>query len=433
MIDTEKDNKKQVEKALLIGFRSPDCPESTINEHLDELAELVRTLGIGVGGTVCALVKEPSAEFYTGSGKAEEIIETMRRLECDSLIFNTPLSPSQQRNWERKAKVCVVDREEIIIDIFASRAITREAVLQVELARMKYYLPRLARAWTHLSRQRGGAKGTRGEGETQIEVDRRMIKREISQLTKELEEVRKQRSTQRKLRERSSVLHCAIVGYTNVGKSSILRALSGAGVLVEDKLFATLDPTTRKIILPNKQKLLLTDTVGFVRDLPHDLVEAFKSTLEEAVLSDFLMLVLDISSPIIFEQWETTLQVLHELGAEDKNILVVLNKIDKIDESDEIFAIAKSRLVASDGVYISTKTGKNMDQLIERLSKIVDEKLNYAKLLIPPSRHDLVAFARKQGAIRSEKYDELGNLELEINISKQYFHKFEPFIMEKES
>ncbi len=433
MIDTEKDNKKQVEKALLIGFRSLDCPESTINEHLDELAELVRTLGIGVGGTVCALVKEPSAEFYTGSGKAEEIIATMHRLECDSLIFNTPLSPSQQRNWERKAKVCVVDREEIIIDIFASRAITREAVLQVELARMKYYLPRLARAWTHLSRQRGGAKGTRGEGETQIEVDRRMIKREISQLTKELEEVRKQRSTQRKLRERSSVLHCAIVGYTNVGKSSILRALSGAGVLVEDKLFATLDPTTRKIILPNKQKLLLTDTVGFVRDLPHDLVEAFKSTLEEAVLSDFLMLVLDISSPIIFEQWETTLQVLHELGAEDKNILVVLNKIDKIDESDEIFAIAKSRLVASDGVYISTKTGKNMDQLIERLSKIVDEKLNYAKLLIPPSRHDLVAFARKQGAIRSEKYDELGNLELEINISKQYFHKFEPFIMEKES
>ena len=433
MIDTEKDTKKQVEKALLVGFRNSSCPESTLQEHLDELAELVHTLGIGVGGSVCALVKEPSAEFYVGSGKAAEIIEKMHQLECDSLIFNTPLSPSQQRNWERKAKVCVVDREEIIIDIFASRAITREAVLQVELARMKYYLPRLARAWTHLSRQRGGAKGTRGEGETQIEVDRRMIKREIAQLTKELEEVRKQRSTQRKLRERSSVLHCAIVGYTNVGKSSILRALSGAGVLVEDKLFATLDPTTRKITLPNNQKLLLTDTVGFVRDLPHDLVEAFKSTLEEAVLSDFLMLVLDISSPIIFEQWETTLQVLHELGAQDKNILVVLNKIDKINESDEIFAIAKSRLVASDGVYVSTKTGKNMDMLVKRLSDIVDERLDSVKLQIPPSRHDLVAFARKQGAIRSEQYDDLGNLTLEINIPKQYFHKFEPFIMEKKS
>ena len=433
MIDTEKDTKKQVEKALLVGFRNPDTPESTLQEHLDELAELVHTLGIGVGGTFCALVKEPSAEFYTGSGKAAEIIDIMHHLECDSLIFNTPLSPSQQRNWERKAKVCVVDREEIIIDIFASRAITREAVLQVELARMKYYLPRLARAWTHLSRQRGGAKGTRGEGETQIEVDRRMIKREISQLTKELEEVRKQRSTQRKLRERSSVLHCAIVGYTNVGKSSILRALSGAGVLVEDKLFATLDPTTRKITLPNNQKLLLTDTVGFVRDLPHDLVEAFKSTLEEAVLSDFLMLVLDISSPIIFEQWETTLQVLHELGAEDKNILVVLNKIDKINEDDEIFAVAKSRLVASDGVYISTKTGKNMEQLVQRLSSIVDARLDSVKIQIPPSRHDLAAFARQKGAILSEKYDELGNLTLEINIPKQYFHKFEPFIMEKTS
>ncbi|MBR1966722.1 MAG: GTPase HflX [Lentisphaeria bacterium] len=433
MIDTEKDTKKQVERALLVGFRNSDCPEATALEHLDELAELVKTLGIGVGGSVCAVVKEPSAEFYVGSGKAAEIIDTMHRLECDSLIFNTPLSPSQQRNWERKAKVCVVDREEIIIDIFASRAITREAVLQVELARMKYYLPRLARAWTHLSRQRGGAKGTRGEGETQIEVDRRMIKREISQLTKELEEVRKQRSTQRKLRERNSILHCAIVGYTNVGKSSILRALSGAGVLVEDKLFATLDPTTRKITLPNNQKLLLTDTVGFVRDLPHDLVEAFKSTLEEAVLSDFLMLVLDISSPIIFEQWETTLQVLHELGAEDKNILVVLNKIDKINENDEIFAVAKSRLVASDGVYISTKTGKNMDQLVKRLSEIVDERLESLKIQLPPSRHDLVAFARKQGAIRSEEYDEFGNLTLEINISKQYFHKFEPFILEKTS
>mgnify|MGYP003290178205 CR=1 FL=1 len=243
----------------------------------------------------------------------------------------------------------------IIIDIFASRAITREAVLQVELARMKYYLPRLARAWTHLSRQRGGAKGTRGEGETQIEVDRRMIKREISQLTKELEEVRKQRSTQRKLRERSSVLHCAIVGYTNVGKSSILRALSGAGVLVEDKLFATLDPTTRKITLPNNQKLLLTDTVGFVRDLPHDLVEAFKSTLEEAVLSDFLMLVLDISSPIIFEQWETTLQVLHELGAEDKNILVVLNKIDRPG--------AQPYKVVDDVLELFIELGANDEQL----------------------------------------------------------------------
>jgi GTP-binding protein HflX len=294
---------------------------------------------------------------------------------------------------------------------------------------MKYYLPRLSKAWTHLSRQRGGAKGTRGEGETQIEVDRRMVKREIAQLTKELAEVRKQRNTTRKLRERRSIIHGAIVGYTNVGKSSLLKALSGASVLVEDKLFATLDPTTRKIKLPNNQEILLTDTVGFVRDLPHDLVEAFKSTLEEAKLADFLILVLDISSPILFEQWETTLDVLHDLGAQDKDILVVLNKIDKIDAEDEVFAIAKSRLVANNGVYISTKTGRNMDSLVKKISEIVDTKLSKLRVLLPPSRHDLMAFAHKNGAVLSEEYDERGYLHLEINIPQEYFHKFEPFIL----
>ncbi len=431
MIDTAKDSKKQVERAVIIGIKHPEQLESEVDEHLDELAELVQNLSINVVGRVVAPVKNPGVEFYVGSGKAHEIVDLMKSLDADSLIFNDSLSPSQQRNWEKLSKVCVVDREEIIIDIFASRAITREAVLQVELARMKYYLPRLSKAWTHLSRQRGGAKGTRGEGETQIEVDRRMVKREIAQLTKELAEVRKQRSTTRKLRERRSIIHGAIVGYTNVGKSSLLKALSGASVLVEDKLFATLDPTTRKIKLPNNQEILLTDTVGFVRDLPHDLVEAFKSTLEEAKLADFLILVLDISSPILFEQWETTLDVLHDLGAEDKDILVVLNKIDKIDAEDEVFAIAKSRLVASNGVYISTKTGRNMDDLIKKISEIVDTKLSRVRVSLPPSRHDLMAFAHKNGAVLKEEYDELGYLHLEISILEEYFHKFEPFILDK--
>lgn len=429
MIDTAKDTKKQVERAVIIGIKHQDQLESEVEEHLDELAELVQNLSINVVGRVVAPVKNPGVEFYVGTGKANEIIELMKQLNADSLIFNDSLSPSQQRNWEKLSKVCVVDREEIIIDIFASRAITREAVLQVELARMKYYLPRLSKAWTHLSRQRGGAKGTRGEGETQIEVDRRMVKREIAQLTKELAEVRKQRNTTRKLRERRSIIHGAIVGYTNVGKSSLLKALSGASVLVEDKLFATLDPTTRKIKLPNNQEILLTDTVGFVRDLPHDLVEAFKSTLEEAKLADFLILVLDISSPILFEQWETTLDVLHDLGAQDKDILVVLNKIDKIDAEDEVFAIAKSRLVANNGVYISTKTGRNMDSLVKKISEIVDTKLSKLRVLLPPSRHDLMAFAHKNGAVLSEEYDERGYLHLEINIPQEYFHKFEPFIL----
>jgi GTP-binding protein HflX len=353
----------------------------------------------------------------------------MHNLECDSLIFNTPLSPSQQRNWERKAKVCVVDREEIIIDIFASRAITREAVLQVELARMKYYLPRLARAWTHLSRQRGGAKGTRGEGETQIEVDRRMIKREISQLTKELEEVRKQRSTQRKLRERSSVLHCAIVGYTNVGKSSILRALSGAGVLVEDKLFATLDPTTRKIILPNKQKLLLTDTVGFVRDLPHDLVEAFKSTLEETLLADFLLLVLDVSSPWVDEQWATTCSVLKELGADEKKIQIVFNKCDRLNEEDTSVLFARLHGLFPQAIYVSAQSGQGLDQLRSRLSELVDKSRRLLTVMLPPEAYRLAVFARANGEIYEEDFTDDRQIKIVFTIEEKFIHKYTEYLI----
>ena len=297
MIETEKDNRKLVERAILIGMCDHETSEHEAREHLEELAELVKNIDVPVIGEELVKLKLVSSRYLIGSGKAEEIAERVKAENADCLVFDCDLSPSQQRNWERLTKVCVIDRQEVILDIFAGRASTREAVLQVQLARLQYSLPRLTRAWTHLSRQRGGAKGTRGEGEKQIEADRRMVQQRITSLRKELEVVQQQRSTQRKSRDRQNVPHAAIVGYTNAGKSSLLNCISGSAVLTEDKLFATLDPTTRRITLPNNIPLLLTDTVGFVRKLPHSLVESFKSTLEEAVLADFLVLVLDISSP----------------------------------------------------------------------------------------------------------------------------------------
>jgi GTP-binding protein HflX len=258
-----------VERAILIGLHDNQTDYHEAEEHLEELEELVKNLDIPVIDRLLVNLKVPMARYLLGSGKAEEIAELADEQQADCLIFDGELSPSQQRNWEKLTKKCVIDRQEVILDIFANRASTREAVLQVELARMQYSLPRLTRAWTHLSRQRGGAKGTRGEGEKQIEADRRMVQQRISQLHRELKEVRKHRQTQRKSRERHQMPHAAIVGYTNAGKSSLLNRLCDSNVLVEDKLFATLDPTTRKVKLSNNQELLLTDTVGFVRKLPH--------------------------------------------------------------------------------------------------------------------------------------------------------------------
>ncbi len=428
MIDTEKDNRRVVERAILVGVRSPDEAPADAAEHLDELAELTANLNIGIVDRIIVHLRTPQPEFYIGSGKAAEIEERRQELEADCLIFDTPLSPSQQRNWEKLTHCCVIDREEVILDIFAGRASTREAVLQVELARLHYILPRLTRAWPHLSRQRGGVTGARGQGETQIENDRRLLKRRISVLEEELAEVRRQRAVGRKRRERHAIPHAAIVGYTNVGKSSLLRALSGSEILVADQLFATLDPTTRKITLPDRQQLLLTDTVGFVRKLPHSLVEAFKSTLEEAVLADFLILVLDLSSPQLEAQWETTLAVLRELGAEDKNILVVFNKLDKIDRQADALLLARTRSLFPDGVWLSTRTGEGLDQLRERLSAFAGKHRRLLRVLLPPERHDLAALAHARGHVLEEHYEEDGGLELIFSIDQQHRHKFADYL-----
>ena len=429
MINTAEDNRRLVERAVLIGIRPHDQDPAVAAEHLAELKELVANLDIPVVGEIVVSLRTPQAEYFTGSGKAEEIAQQCAELKADCLIFDNPLSPSQQRNWERLVKVCVIDREEVILDIFASRATTREAVLQVELARLHYNLPRLTRAWTHLSRQRGGVTGARGQGETQIETDRRLLKLRIASLEKELHVLKQQRATGRKHRERTAIPHGAIVGYTNVGKSSLLHHLSGAGILVADQLFATLDPTTRRITLPNRQDLLLTDTVGFVRKLPHSLVEAFKSTLEEAVLADFLILVLDLASPQLDAQWETTLNVLKELGAEEKNTLIVFNKMDLIDPEQDAMLLARTRALFPGSVYISTRTGEGMDDLLRQLEKLTGARRKILRVLLPPQAAKLVALAHAKGNIFEESYRDDGSAELLFQADDSLLPEYEPFLI----
>ena len=395
---------KMVERALLVGAFVDPAGRADAEDLIEELDELVRTLGIPVLEKMAVHTREIHAKYFIGSGKAEEICERARELDCDVLIFDNELTPAQQRNWEVLAKVLVIDRQEIILDIFGARAQTREARIQVDLARMAYSLPRLTRAWGHLGKQ-GGGIGAKGEGESQLEQDRRKIRGQIDRLKRELAGVRSSRATQRKDRKRAPVPNAAIVGYTNVGKSSLLRRLTGADVLVEDKLFATLDTTTRKIALPNKQPLLLTDTVGFIRKLPHDLIESFNATLEEAALSDFLIHVLDASHPRVLEFYETTKNVLEELGADTSQALVVFNKMDLVDD-ETTRAWLQGRF--PDAVFISVHSGQGLDELVERLSDLVSRQTRSVELLLPLERPELLARLHREGTVHSIAYEETG-------------------------
>ncbi len=416
--------KKPKSGAYLVGVTELGESPLDAREHLAELRELIATLGFPVVGEMMTAIRAPNAKFYLGSGKAEEVCNAAAQANAELIVFDTELGPSQQRNLERLARTNVVDRQEIILDIFAERARTREAVLQVELARNKYFLPRLTRAWSHLSRQRGGAKGTRGEGEKQIEYDRRMVKQRIAQLEVELATVRKQRDIQRKGRIRRALPLAAIVGYTNAGKSSLLNLLTGAEALVENKLFATLDPTTRKLVLPNKSELLLTDTVGFVRKLPHSLIEAFKSTLEEAVLADFLVMVLDISSPDVESHWQTTLSVLSELGAQEKPMLTVFNKSDCQKD-----ALIRTRLhsLDPDGVFISCRTGEGIDELRQALISFMKKRTLIDDLLIPPGRPEVVAAVYSKASLLDGEYLDDGSFRCTVRIPNTQCEFFAPF------
>ena len=393
---------KMVERALLVGAFVDPAGRADAEDLIEELEELVRTLGIPVIEKTAVHTREIHARYFIGSGKAEEICERARELECDVLIFDNELTPAQQRNWEELAKILVIDRQEIILDIFGARAQTREARIQVDLARMAYSLPRLTRAWGHLGKQ-GGGIGAKGEGESQLEQDRRKIRGQIDRLKRELAGVRSSRATQRKDRKRAPVPNAAIVGYTNVGKSSLLRRMTGADVLVENKLFATLDTTTRKIALPNKQPLLLTDTVGFIRKLPHGLIESFNATLEEAALSDFLIHVLDASHPRVMEFYETTKNVLEELGADTSQALIVFNKMDRVNDETTRICLRRD---FPDAVFISVHSGQGLDELVERLSELVSRQSRSVELLLPLESPELLARLHREGTVHSIAYEE---------------------------
>ncbi len=397
MIDVEKENTKPV-YAIIVG-RSEDRNLSD-KDAVHEMSSLAETAGLVVAGTVVMRRFEPAPKFGMGSGKAEEIAALAREKEAEQIVFDFEITPTQQRNWEELTNITCVDRQEIIIRIFGNRAVTREAVLQVELARLEFSLPRLAHTYEALSRQRGGRQGNKGAGETQLELDKRAILARIAQMKRDIAVVRSERATRRKRREKIPLPSCAIIGYTNVGKSSLLNALTNAGVLSEDKLFATLDPTTRRYNLPTGRTILLTDTVGFIKNLPHSLVDAFHATLEEASFADAILIILDASDPEIAVQLKTTKEVIAEVGASEQPSILVLNKIDRLDE----FSRGLLRTSYPEAVMISARTKEGFEPLIAQLDALLSGEEHRYRL--PASRGDLIAFAHREGSVIEVTYED---------------------------
>ncbi len=397
-----KEKPKKVERAFLLSVISRKDEESRANSLLSELSELVENLSISVAGKLIVRTRKIFPGHILGKGKCEQIHEQVKDLDCDVIIFDNEITPGQQRNWEEFTKILVVDRHEIILDVFADRARTKEAVLQVRLARLEYSLPRLRRAWTHLDRQRGGGVTQRGDGEAQIELDQRMLRDKISSTKKEIQQVSTRRSTSRKKRQRIPLATIAIVGYTNAGKSTLLNRITGSTVLAADKLFATLDPTSRKVKLPGGRTIVLTDTVGFIRKLPHRLIDAFKATLEEALVADLLLNVVDFSCPEFEEHLRTTNDVLKELGASEKETLTVYNKIDY---GDQVMTRLKARLITPDCHFVSCKSGEGIEQLLVTVEDRLNQTCEIQKYSIPHQRYDLIAKLRNQGCISSEEID----------------------------
>lgn len=419
----EVERQMGIERAFLVRACWVDEQWDEAESLLMELCELVRTLDIPIIASRLIAYREPQAKYLVGGGKAQEVSEEAKNAGASLLVFDNELTPAQQRNWSKLCGLPVIDRRDVILEIFAQRARTREARLQVELARLEHALPRLVRAWSHLGQQAGGIGG-RGEGETQLEQDKRRIRAQIDRLRREIAEVRANRATQRKDRNRVPVPNAALVGYTNAGKSSLLRALTGADVLVEDKLFATLDPTTRRLALPNNQPLLLTDTVGFVRNLPHGLVDAFNATLEEAALADFLIHVLDASQAEFSKYYETTIRVLAELGAEGKPVLVVFNKMDLVDMERRVIL----RRVFPDAVYVSAVTGDGLGDLVERISEFVAVGLETFELAVPQSRSDVVARLHREGDVRAINYSG-DEVELRVRLPRRARSWVMPYLL----
>ena len=378
---------EEAEKVMLISTDS--------EESLEELAGLAETAGAMVITRVIQNRQKPDPATFIGSGKAEELSLVCQAMEIDLAIVDDELTGAQQRNLENVLGVRVIDRTALILDIFAQRAQSAEGKLQVELAQMKYRLPRLSGQGTVLSRL-GGGIGTRGPGETQLEVDRRRIRKRIDDLERELKEIKQRRELRRARREKQGQTTVALVGYTNAGKSTLLNALSGADVLVEDKLFATLDPVMRNVDLPENRSCLLVDTVGFIRKLPHQLVEAFHSTLEEALYADLLVVVSDVSNPQYREQRDTVFRVLNDLGAGNKPVLEALNKADRAKIGDQV--------EPADAILISAKEGRGLDRLKEEISKRIAAMRHAVEIVVPYSKGNVLSLIHAKGQVTGEEY-----------------------------
>ena len=413
------------ERAFLIGVELKSRQPAEVAESLAELAELAETAGAEIVGNGTQKMPTPIAATYIGKGKAEEFAAFCKENLVDTVIFDDELSPAQSRNLEKMFECKVLDRTALILDIFAQRARTREGKLQIELAQLQHLLPRLTRFWTHLSRQSGGIGMRGGEGESQLEADRRKTQERIDRITRDLDSVRRQRQTQRVGRQRSNWPLASIVGYTNAGKSTLLNQLTGAAVLAEDKLFATLDPTTRRLKLPTNQNVLLTDTVGFIKKLPHGLVEAFKATLEEVVQADLLLHVVDISHPQAEEQIAAVNTVLKEISAEGKPTLMVFNKIDRL--AGTVSAMLREKYPHA--VCISAITGEGIEPLLAEIGTQLRPTREFLNLVVPQEKAAVIARVHAVGQIVESRYSGK-NARFKVRIPPHLHEEFSPFLVE---
>lgn len=415
---------KRFKTALLVASYPSGKEKEECEQNLSELERLCDTFGIKALDKIPCPIKKFDAATFLGEGKIDELVAKAQELGAEIIIFDDEISPQQQRNLEKIFQKPVIDRTELIIEVFAQRAQTREARLQIELAKVRYQIPRLKRLWTHLERQVGGGGFLGGPGEKQIELDKRTLRDRMVRLEREIKEVAAKRGVQRSQRLRSGIPTFAIVGYTNAGKSTLLKALTKAEVLVEDKLFATLDTTTRKFLLPNRQEILLIDTVGFIRKIPHTLVAAFKSTLEEAVHTDILLHLIDVSSPNPEQQAEATYKVLEELGAIDHPIITVLNKIDQCENPT---ILHKLRVKYPKTVQISALHGTGFDELMEVMTQEISNLRKRLKLRIPQSHYALVSELMREGRVIQCEYEE-NDILMVIEIPATLEHKVAQFV-----
>jgi GTPase len=408
---------KELERAVLVAVRLPELKRWEVEDFVEELRMLADTAYVEVKDVFIQDKDQLDSKYFVGKGKANEIKSCISEKCIDVVIFDDELSTGQIKNLENLFDIKVIDRSQLILDIFADHAKSREAKTQVELAQLNYTLPRLTRMWTHLSRQKGGGIGLRGPGETQLETDKRLIQKRISHLKEDLEKIEKQRSTRRK--GRHDIFKVTLVGYTNVGKSTIMRQLTGADVLVENKLFATLDSTVRKVFLNKEHQILLADTVGFIRKLPHHLVASFQSTLVEATDADLLLHIVDLSHPNHQDHIRTVNSVLNELDIGDKPILLVFNKIDAVELDG---TIQQAKLTYPDAIFVSALKRLKLNDIRKNVLSFIEKNFSEKELILSHKQSFLLSSIYALATVLEENYSDNG-IELKIKISNDNYNK----------